>query len=1236
MPNNVNIVALDARLDGARQPLEGDRVKLERVILTENQKKVIKDKYLRDAPSVEDWLWSVAKNIALAELLFDSGVPREEVFRGVRHEVTQSEATAGERTELILLHVGQKNSNDQDSNHRHFIQNLNRLSDTHARGRKLVEEWGQKYYQMLARFEFLPNSPTLMNAGRELQQLSACYVLPIDDSIDGWGDTVKNTMQIHKSGGGTGFSTCRVRPHGDAVKSTQGVASGAISPLLIINHTTEEIKQGGTRRGANMGILPYWHPDIFDFISAKSVEGRLENFNISVAVDSKFMEAVRDDREYDLINPRNKQVVRPVRAREVFQLICENAWKTGDPGVIFLDRINNSFSNPTPALGQIEATNPCFVGSTRIATQRGLLTMEELEREGGELVVATDDRVNGGAARVVAREATHVFKTKTDAPVVRIETSHGYTLNVTDDHKVWTSRGWVEAADLAEGDELFLQPGKGIFPKSGGITPDQAELLGFLVGDGWVTEEKVGFTVSNDAPEVLDRYRGAMRNLCAREGHTHDREGHWQVTYSGPTAVDAVLGLGWAQGWDSRTKRVPSAIWRGTEESVCGFLRGLFTADGTVNVSLRQNSCSVRLAASNRPLLEDVQLLLLNLGIVSSLRLRRDEQARLLPDGYGGLKEYTCVAQYELILDKANRDRFLAEVGFAATAKQRKGDAWVSSKLRTSNEERFLTRVTVVEDAGAADVFDLTEPVAHHIIASGVAAHQCGEQPLLPYEPCNLGSISLSKFVKEGQIDWAHLERVTKLSIRFLDDVIEVNNYPIPEIERIAKGNRRIGLGVMGWAEMLAQLGLPYDSPEALAKGEEVMRFINDKSLEASEELAKERGLFPNFRSSIYDEHGPHHRPWAKGRPRNCARTTIAPTGTIAIAAGLQGGGIEPFFAMAYTRYNAKALDALKKGEKPADKDVFHEVNPVFRKVAEEHHFFGMKEEDLWKKIEANHTSVRGLKEVPERIQRVFATAHDVQVDYHVKQQAAFQKSCDNGVSKTINLPNGATVEDIRKTYLMAWEMGCKGITVYRDNCKSQQVLNTGPQSGDKKAQAAAPKKQPERNLSEGIPGVYYKFETGYGPVHIHIDHIDGTPIRVFTNTTPIGTEIAGLTSVLGILLSKYLELGGDVNEVRKHLNCIKSDKPMGFGPNRIESIPHAISVALTRFLRSMGKLTNGHDTKFLKKEDVAAAGQASTPTEERPLPKVDHCPKCYSPNIAFINGCHGPTCHECGYSECS
>lgn len=873
MQNNVNAVVLDARHDGARQPLERDRVKLERVILTENQKKVIWDKYLRDAPSVEEWLWSVAKNIALAELLFDAGVPREEVFRGVRHQITKSEVAPGESSELILLHVGHKDSNDQDANHRHFIQNLYRLSDTHPRGRKLVEEWGLRYYQILARFEFLPNSPTLMNAGRELQQLSACYVLPIEDSIDGWGDTVKNTMQIHKSGGGTGFSTCRVRPRGDVVKSTQGVASGAISPLLIINHTTEEIKQGGTRRGANMGILPYWHPDIFDFITAKSVEGRLENFNISVAVDAKFMEAVRDDREYELVNPRNKQVVRSVRAREVFQLICENAWKTGDPGVIFLDRINNSFSNPTPALGQIEATNPC------------------------------------------------------------------------------------------------------------------------------------------------------------------------------------------------------------------------------------------------------------------------------------------------------------------------------------------------------------------------------GEQPLLPYEPCNLGSISLARFVKDGQIDWERLERVTKLAVRFLDDVIEVNNYPIPEIERMAKGNRRIGLGVMGWAEMLAQLGLAYDSPEALAKAEEVMGFINDKSLEASEELAKERGLFPNFRNSIYDEHGPHYRPWAKGRPRNCARTTIAPTGTIAIAAGLQGGGIEPFFAIAYTRYNAKALDALKKGEKPADKDVFHEVNPIFRKVAEEHHFFGLKEEELWKRIEANHTSVRGIKEIPERLQRIFATAHDVPVEYHVKHQAAFQKWCDNGVSKTINLPNHATVEDVRKTYQMAWELGCKGITVYRDGCKSQQVLNTGSQSGDKKVPSTAPKRLPERNMTEGIPGVYYKFETGYGPVHIHIDHVDGTPIRVFTNTTPIGTEIAGLTSVLGILLSKYLELGGDVNEVRKHLNCIKSDKPMGFGPNRIESIPHAISVALTRFLRSMGKLTNGHDTKFLKKEKITSAVQAAPtppPSEEGLLPKVDHCPKCYSPNISYVNGCHGPTCHECGYSECS
>ncbi|MBI3267916.1 MAG: adenosylcobalamin-dependent ribonucleoside-diphosphate reductase [Planctomycetes bacterium] len=844
----------------------GDKQRLGKIPLTENQKKVIRDKYLRDTVGAEEWLYGVARNIALAEILYDAGVSREEIYRNVRYNRHLADLGAGETTEVVLFHEGFTDTDLQDKNHRQLLSNLYRLAEEHGRAREVVDEWTWKYYAMLSKFDFLPNSPTLMNAGRELQQLSACYVLPIEDSIDAWGDVVKHTMLIHKSGGGTGFSGCRVRPHGDSVKSTKGVASGAISPFLIINHTTEEIKQGGTRRGANMGILPYWHPDILDFITAKAQEGRLDNFNISVAADARFMQLVKEDGEYDLINPRTQEAVRRVRAREVFDKITEFAWRTGDPGVVFLDRINASLSNPTPALGQIEATNPC------------------------------------------------------------------------------------------------------------------------------------------------------------------------------------------------------------------------------------------------------------------------------------------------------------------------------------------------------------------------------GEQPLLPYEPCNLGSLNLSRFAKNGEVDWKGLGEVTRLAVRFLDDVIDVNNYPIPEIERIAKGNRRIGLGVMGWAEMLSLLNLPYDSEAAILKAEEIMHFINERALEASEELARERGPFPNWKDSIYDPNGPHHRPGAKGRPRHCARTTIAPTGTIAIAAGLQGGGIEPFFAVSYTRYNAKALDAIKKGLKPEEKDTFHEVNPLFRKIAEEHQYFGMTPEDLWRKVEHNHTSARGMKEIPEEIQRVFATAHDVDVEFHVRHQAAFQKHTDNGVSKTINLPNDATVEEIKRIYNLAFELGCKGITVYRDGCKSAQVLNIKSVNR-------------QRDLTEGVTSIYYKFETGYGPVHIHIDHDGGEPIRIFTNTTPIGTEIAGLTSVLGIMISKYLELGGDVAEVRKHLNAVKSDRPYGFGPTRVESIPHAVSTALTKFLKTHGKLAGGPGCEAAgggggaggsAANAGAAAGAALGEDGRDDRQRSRHCPKCYSPNIAYRNGCHGPTCYECGYSECS
>jgi len=825
-----------------------------KIHLSSNQEKVIRDKYIRDTATTEEWLGGVARNIALAELVFHPDAEKWGVFTGVHHTMHGPHQNGVTTGRMILFHEGLYESEKRDANFVKFMRNLEDACKHFADARELVSRWQADFYKMMSSFDFLPNSPTLMNAGRELQQLSACYVLPVPDSIEGISKALHAQSLIQKSGGGTGFSFGNLRPKGDIVKKTKGVASGALSFMQLFDKMTDVVKQGGTRRGANMGVLPVRHPEIKEFITMKSAApGTMENFNVSVAVDEEFMTAVANDQEYELVNPHSGAPAGKLNAREVFNMLVENAWKSGDPGVIFIDRMNSSSSNPTPQLGTIESTNPC------------------------------------------------------------------------------------------------------------------------------------------------------------------------------------------------------------------------------------------------------------------------------------------------------------------------------------------------------------------------------GEQPLLPWEPCNLGSLNLAHFIKgetgRAVVDYDSLGRTIDKCVRFLDNVIEINNYPLPEIEKMAKGNRRIGLGIMGWAETMVRLDVPYDSQDALRHAEELMSFISDRALAASESLARERGVFPNWKNSIYDQSGPNFRGHAR-TPRNCARTTIAPTGTIAMAAGLQGGGIEPFFAIAYTRYNAAALDALKAGQTPQAKDVYFEVNPLFKEIAKEYRYFGLKEETLWSKIDKNHKSIRGIAEIPERIQKLFPTAHDISIEYHIRMQAAFQKYIDNAVSKTINMAGTATVEDVKKAYLLSYELGCKGVTIYRDGCKSQQVLNLS--SAEDKAKDKKKTRKPF-----GVASEYYQINTGYGPLHIHINYDDQGPYQVFTNIPPLGTEISGLTSLMGILLSKYLEAGGDPESVLKHLNSIKGDRPIGFGENHVNSIPHALSIALRNHLRR---------------------GVAAAETAEGVEPRLDlweatrtlYCPKCYSSNVSYQSGCSGPTCHDCGYSECS
>ncbi|MGP3702651.1 MAG: vitamin B12-dependent ribonucleotide reductase [Candidatus Bathyarchaeota archaeon] len=684
-----------------------------------------------------------------------------------------------------------------------------------------VEKTIEDFYNLMVNLEFLPNSPTLMNAGRELGQLSACFVLPVEDSIESIFETIKHAALIHKSGGGTGFSFSRLRPKGDVVKSTKGVSSGPVSFMMVYDAATEAIKQGGTRRGANMGILSVYHPDILEFITCKLDGKRLNNFNISVAVDDKFMEAVEKGEDYPLINPRNNERVGTLNARKVFDLIAETAWKIGDPGLIFLDKINQD--NPTPHLGAIESTNPC------------------------------------------------------------------------------------------------------------------------------------------------------------------------------------------------------------------------------------------------------------------------------------------------------------------------------------------------------------------------------GEQPLLPYESCNLGSINLAKMVENGEINWEKLKELVDVAVHFLDNVIDVNKYPLPQIEQMTKGNRKIGLGVMGWAEMLIKLNIPYNSEEALQLAEKVMGFIQEESKIASEILAEERGVFPNWKGSKWD---------GVRKLRNATTTTIAPTGTISIIAGCSSG-IEPIFALCYVRN-------VLEGEKLV------EVNSLFEEVAKERGFYS---EELMKKI-AEKGSLQKVDEVPLDVKRVFVTAFDVSPEWHVKMQAAFQKYTDNAVSKTVNLPYEATIEDVKKIYMLAWKLKCKGITVYRDKCRESQVLETGLQRKPEKHEFLKPKKRPKM-----LRGVTYEIQTGCGSLYVTINEDEnGLPFEVFARLGKAGGCASAQTEGLGRSASLILRCGIDPREIVKHYKGISCDRQVGIGKNKVLSCPDAIGKALELYLQEKGLLSDVVKRPSDFAETFYSIINGACPECGSPLIRSEGCKKCLS---------------NCGYSEC-
>jgi ribonucleoside-diphosphate reductase alpha chain len=1074
----------------------------------------------------------------------------------------------------------------------------------YGRSPAAVREVAEAFYDMMVDAFFVPNSPTLMNAGKgNGLQYSACYVLPVGDSMEEIFDSVKAAAIIHKSGGGTGFAFSRLRPKDDLVASTGGRASGPVSFLRVFNSATEAVKQGGTRRGANMGILRVDHPDILEFIDCK-LDGGITNFNISVAITDTFMEALARGEDYALVNPHNQVVVARLSAREVFERMVRAAWRTGDPGMVFIDRINASPANPTPRLGVVEATNPCVTGDTLIYTVRGLVRADRLATDQESTDVVLDTRFDAGEWG----PASTVFETGVK-DVYRLVTQEGYEVRLTADHRVMTVRGWRRADELQPGDLVHIVNRKGGFGETGSL--DEGRILGWLVGDGHVRPDKgvilrfYGEEKRELAPAFAEAVNGVLGSTPGDRYHVSTVEvtGRDQATVSS-VRVAKHLAERFGITQDNKVSGVPEQVLRGSEALQRGFLQALFTADGQVCGS-RPRGLSVRLTSVSLPLLKDVQRMLLNFGIASKIYADRHAARRVaMPDGHGGTAEYECQADHDLAIARENLVAFLADIGFLTRAKQDRLQA-AMAYVRRPYRESFLARFERLEPAGTERVFDLKEPLTHSFVANGLVVHNCGEQPLLPNEACNLGSLNVSRFARQGDdgqwtIDWDEMERVVRLAVRFLDDVIEMNPYPLAVIDETVKSNRRIGLGIMGWADLLFIMGIPYDSDEAIELADRVMAFVKDKAHDQCGKLAEERGPFPNWSESIYRDVRPM---------RNSTVTTIAPTGTISMIAGCSSG-IEPIFALAF-QHRVKNPD----GER-----VLTFVNETFERIARDR---GLYSEALKEEI-AKRGSLHGIPGVPEEAARVFKTSHEIGYEWHVRHQAAFQRHTDNGVSKTINLPNDATEEDVASAYRLAWQLGCLGITVFRDGCKGEQVLNVGVK--DKAAAAAKPAASPTvvKPRPHSLSGRTYRAETPIGTAFITVNETeDREPFEVFVQVGKGGSDTMAVAEALGRLISLTLRMPSPMSpqrrleEVISQLSRIGGAQPLGFGKGKVLSLPDALARTLAEHT---GQLKH-----------VSEAPPMARASEQRRI--GDLCKECGQATFVYEEGCK--KCLSCGYNEC-
>lgn len=1012
---------------------------------------------------------------------------------------------------------------------------------------KRVSDGDDDFYRIMVGLDFMPNSPTLMNAGTGRRgTLSACFRFDVEDSMIDGPDSIMETAtkaaSVAKWGGGVGYALSNLRPKNAPIQSVHRKACGPVGVLRFYNQIGNLVTQGGKRHLAQMGILGCWHDDILEFIHCKDQDPQaLATFNISVAATDKFMEESK---------------IPGTKAYELWTDICNSAWKTGDPGLYFIDVAERG--NPTPWLGRLEGTNPCgevpllnneacLDGSTLIETKEGLLPIGSLVGR-TDVSVYTHDQSLINGCEVIYKGVRKTLKFKLNS---------GQTLQCTPDHKILTDRGWMEAGQLQIGSRVRVADLPIVMAERQPQLED--EMLGWFLGDGWMTSERsCGILFAKDDQEAMDVLMPVWDTFVDFDYALQTQPtGVRQKSCEKLGTIKKFLDMGFPIG-NALKKGLPTYLFKANASRQIAFLRGLFSADGGVKKSGCGKRNIINLASSSRKLLEQVQVMLMRFGIQSNLVWTRFNNSTRNDQGNLRIAGKSALA-------------YLDKIGFNLSVKQ---NCFEYGERPNNNHAYF--KVTQIAEAAETEVYDVRMPEKHYFIANGMVVHNC-----------NLGSINLGNFVTaNGEVDWNRLEETTVIATRFLDNILDRNSFPHPLITAAVAKTRKLGLGIMGWADMLALLHIHYDTNEAVELGRKIMLHIQDVAHHTSCALGLEKGPYPA-------SHG--------DRRRNSTLTCIAPTGSISIIAGASSG-IEPHYDIEWER-------TMGDGTK------LQERIPVYEHL------------DGWR---------------PK-------TAMEIDVEWHIRHQAAFQQGTDLACSKTINMPNSASVEDIDRAYRMMHELGCKGGTIFRDGCRGEQVLVSkkeeknvfstnghnrivGSVNGNGHAKIVATevpagasvaaikeevakisKERCRERLPDERQSLTHKFSIngieGYATIGLYDD---GRPGEIFICIAKEGSTVSGLLDAWATSLSMLMQYGCPLESLVKKFAGTRFE-PCGMTKNKELPMTTSPIDYIIRYL----------DMKFgsgIKKVKIQHSGM--------------HCPDCGNSAI-FEGGCLSCSDKGCGWSRC-